>query len=110
MPVLLFLVGFYVYVLDMVDYFNADARLGNGYFQPILISYYPTQIMFYLTYGLRTMDTTFFQMWEWLYDFVSTLLWPDAWVYWSGVGLTQMMEAIRRAALGDKPWRYIFVY
>lgn len=56
------------------------------------------------------MDTTFYQLWEWGYDLVSTLLWPDAWVYWSGVGLTQMMEAIRRATLGDKPWRYIFVY
>jgi hypothetical protein len=63
-----------------------------------------------LTYVTRTVDTTFYQWWEWNYDLFSTLFWPDAWIYWSGVGLTQMMEAIRRATLGDKQWSYIFVY
>ena len=42
MPVILFLVGFYTYLLDIVEYFNADAKLGNGHYQPMLLSYYPT--------------------------------------------------------------------
>tara|TARA_B110000285_G_C14895947_1_gene500853 strand:+ start:346 stop:636 length:291 start_codon:yes stop_codon:yes gene_type:complete len=41
-PVLLFLIGFYTYMLDIVDYFNADAKLGNGFYEPIMLSYYPT--------------------------------------------------------------------
>jgi hypothetical protein len=32
LPVLLFLVGFYTYMLDIVEYFNADAKLGNGFY------------------------------------------------------------------------------
>ena len=30
MPVILFLFGFYLYLVDIVEYFNADAKLGNG--------------------------------------------------------------------------------
>ena len=88
MPVLLFLIGFYLYMLDIVDYFNADAKLGNGFFQPILLSYYPTQFLFAMNYVTRTVDITFYQWWEWNYDLFSTLFWPDAWVYWIGVGFT----------------------
>ena len=88
MPVILFLIGFYTYLLDIVEYFNADAKLGNGHYQPMLLSYYPTQFFFGLTWLTRTIDTVFYQWWEWNYDLVSTLFWPDAWIYWSGVGLT----------------------
>ena len=41
-PILMFLISFYVFITDMVDYYNSDARLGNGYYTPILLSYYPT--------------------------------------------------------------------
>ena len=30
MPIILFLFGFYLYLVDIVEYFNADAKLGNG--------------------------------------------------------------------------------
>jgi hypothetical protein len=42
MPVLLFLIGFYTYMLDIVEYFNADAKLGGGFYEPIMLSYFPT--------------------------------------------------------------------
>lgn len=31
-PILLFLLSFYLFITDIVDYYNSDARLGSGYY------------------------------------------------------------------------------